>query len=214
MDGARIQQLVNRGYALSAFRVGMPHVWYRPTGPVSPISPASQLGTLNAAFSADDYRFAKSQPYAKALWSVLVDASQTAVGDYLVGQFTWFVAAQDPLLPVLAVQCNHALSIVRPTSNRSLGRVRGLDGDTRSAETPVMTGWPASLLQGTKGEKPDTGIPGAARDPWYAALLPAVTGVAIETDDIAIDENGNRYQISSTELTPKGWRLSMELADG
>ena len=209
-----IQAQINAGYGIAASVLGTPCPQYRATSPANPLS--TQIGTLQAAFDVDPkFSFAKPSAYGKAFWYGLFDPTNCLVGDYLVGPAgTFFIASIEPLHPTECVQCNHVLSFTRPTSNRALGRVHGLDGDTRSTETPTMTGWPASLLQGTKGEKPDTGIPGEARDPWFAVLLPAVTGVSIDTDDITTDENGNRYQISSTELTPKGWRLSMELADG
>ena len=214
MSASVIQQQINAGYGIAATVLGSPCAQYRPTGPTNPL--ATQVATLQAAFDIDaKFTFGKPSQPGKPLWYGLFDPTTCLVGDYLVGvSGTFFIASIEPLHPVECVQCNHVLSIVRPTSNRALGRVRGLDGDTRSTETPIMTGWPVALLQGTKGEKPDTGIPGEARDPWFAVMLPALVGVSIDTDDIATDENGNRYQVSSTELTPKGWRLSMELADG
>ncbi len=208
MDGSRIQSLVNRGYALSAQRVGLPHTQFRPSGPGNPLAAANLLATLSAAFSVDNYRFGRPSDYGKPEHQALVDGSQLLVGDYLVGPAgTYFIAALDPLVPILAISCNTILNVRHPAAPASTGLV-GYGGDVASAETVVMTGWPSSLLEGTKGEKPDSGLPGDARAAWYQVLMPAAVGVSILPYDILIDAAAHRYKVSSAELTSKGWRLT------
>ncbi len=213
MDGSRIQSLVNRGYALSAQRVGLPHNQFRPSGPGNPLVPANLVQTLPAAFSADNYAFRRPQAYATPVWTALVDGSQTQVGDYLVGAATWFVAAQDPLLPIEVVQCNATGSFVRPSAAGRGGGRQGYGGDVKSTEASLLTAWPMALLQGTKGERGDVPLPGDVRMPWFTAFLPSVGGVELLTDDILLDGDGHRYKLSSTEKSPRGWRLTLMLAE-
>ena len=208
MDGSRIQALVNRGYALSAQRVGLPHDHYRPSGPGNPLAPANLLNTLPAAFSVDNYKFTRAPDYGKPERQALVDGSKMAVGDYLVGPAaTYFIAGLDPLVPIVAVECNAVLTFTRPgKANPGYGSVGYEQPDPGMS---LMAGWPSSLIQGTKGEKADDGLPRDSRQPWYAALLPALAGVEIRTDDEATDGQGHRYLVSSAELTSRGWRLSL-----
>ena len=72
-----------------------------------------------AAFTVPDGKFAKPNGYGAALWYGVFDAAYTRPGDYLVQDSgTWFVAAQQPLLPVLCVQTNRIVSFVRAGSAR------------------------------------------------------------------------------------------------
>lgn len=208
MDGTRIQALVNRGYSLSAQRVGLLHSHYRPFGPGNPIAPSNLIGSLPAAFSVDRYKFGREDGYGTPEHQALVDGSALVVGDYLVGPSgTYFVAALDALVPILAIECNAVLSVRHPAPPTNTGLV-AYGGDVAVAEVEVMTGWPASLLEGTKGEKPDSGLPGDARAAWYQVLMPACAGVAILPYDILIDASGHRYKVSSAERTDKGWRMT------
>ncbi|MGI4793136.1 MAG: hypothetical protein ACRYG8_03440 [Janthinobacterium lividum] len=211
MDGSRIQSLVYRGYALSAARVGLPYQHYQPSGPSNPLAPANLLGMLPAAFSVDRYKFQREDGYGTPEHQALVDGSQIVVGDYLVGPSgTYFIGALNPLVPILAIECNGVLSFTRPgVATPGFGAVGYGQADPGTA---LLTAWPASLLQGTKGEKADDGLPRDSRQPWYAALLPAVGGAEIRTDDEAVDARGHRYTVSSAELTDKGWRLSLAYA--
>ena len=51
MDGSRIQAKVNRGYAIAASRLGLPHAHFRPLGPGAALDAANRLPRdLPAAF--------------------------------------------------------------------------------------------------------------------------------------------------------------------
>ena len=74
---------------------------YRPRGAESPLSARNRFLRLHAAFSGLDGRFARPNGYGNALWYGVFDAAYTLPGDYLVQQdSTWFIAAQQKLLPV------------------------------------------------------------------------------------------------------------------
>jgi hypothetical protein len=207
MDGAFLQSKIYYGYAKSAQYIGTPFNQFRPTSATNPVAGAP-IATLNASFNAQDMKYSKPNPYAKPLWFALVDGRLTAVGDYLIGASgTFFIAAMQPLLPILAVECNRTINVLRPQQLAGTGTV-GYGGDTVANETVLMTGWPASVLQGTKGEKGDTDLPGDVRNPWWAVLFPYFPGVALRTGDIITDDLTRRYIISSAELTDLGWRLT------
>lgn len=208
MDAATLQQRLYKGYAKAAQYIGPLYNVFRPSDPLSPFS-GGPVATLNASFNAMDMSYGKPNLYGKPLWYALVDGTQTMVGDYLINDSqTFFIAAMQPILPILAVDCNRTISVLRPQQQDGVGAV-GYGGDTDANETPLMTGWPASVLQGTKGEKGEVNLPGDVRNPWWAMLMPAFPGVVLQSADIVTDDIGRRYIISSAELTDLGWRCTM-----
>ena len=72
-----------------------------------------------------------------------------------------------------------------------------------------MVGWPASVLQGSKGEHNPTGLPLDVKNPWWLALLSASSGLTIKLGDVVDDEDGNTYWVHQAEPTDLGWRLKL-----
>lgn len=208
-----IQQAIYAGAAAGAQASGQPHQVYRPIDAMSPVNPDSLVATLPAAFSADlRYGFKSAHDYTKPTWSCAIDGRVTRPGDILVGpSATWFIASMEPLLPILVVRCSGTVSIARPTATSGIG-VLPPGGDVVAEEVVVMAGWPASILQGTKGEKADSGLPDDTRAPWAAILMPQFAGVEIRTDDVLTDDQGRRYILSGCERTYLGWRLTAAYA--
>ena len=208
-----IQQAIYAGAAAGAQASGRPHQVYRPTDALAPIGPDSLVATLPAAFSADlRYGFKSAHEYTKPTWSCVIDGNQTKPGDILVGaNATWFLASMEPLLPIVAVRCDAIVTISRPTSSRGIGALPP-GGDVVAQEVAIMSGWPASVLQGTKGEKDDSGLPDDTRAPWVAIMMPAMPGVDVLTDDVISDDQGRRFTISGCERTYMGYRLTAAYA--
>jgi hypothetical protein len=194
-----------------------PFAQYRANGASNPLS--NQIGTLPVWVTADpslmgERAFNRAKPdevYAG------LDPDLTDPGDYLVGATsvnnnveTFFIASQDSPMPTRLVLCNSVLTISRPTKSAPGASAYG--GNISANETPVMTGWPCSIIQGTKGEAGVSKLPGDVRAPWFTCLLPSYQSVQIKSFDIAVDAHGTRYVISSTELTAMGWRLTLSYA--
>lgn len=211
MDFAKLQNKVYAGYAKAALRIGPLYGVYRPASPLDPLG-LGPVATLNASFNAEDMTYSKPNKYGKPTWFCLVDGTQVMVGDYLINDSqTFFIAAMQPILPILAVDCNRTISALRPQQQTAVGQV-GYGGDIDATETPLMVGWPASVLQGTKGEKADAILPGDTRNPWWSILFPAFPGVVLRSSDVLIDDIDRRYVISSAELTDLGWRITAQQA--
>jgi hypothetical protein len=209
-----IQKQVWKGYALAGGILGTAVTQYRPSGPLDPLSPGNIVSiTLKASFDPDTYKYGKSGLYGKPIWYALVDGSQIETGDYLrtpAGD-TYFVAALQHLLPIACVRCDRTIWVRRPFSADGVGAL-SYGGDEAGQETAIMSGWPASVLQGTKGGQGEVKLPGDERMPWYVVLLPAVPEVQIKSFDVLADDLGRRYKVSSAELTGLGWRLTAALA--
>lgn len=213
MNGARLQALIySKGYAKTADKIGLPHTIYRPTSAVNPtpISNANVIGTLNAHFRVDD-GLTQFNNYGKAVWRGWFDGTKTQVGDYLVGaDGTYFIAAQQPLLPPLCVQCNSTINITRPGDPAPYGAL-GYNGG--ASDIALMTGWPASILAGPKGEKNEVGLPGDVKQSWWSILMPAWDGVLLTASDVMTDQNGRRFIGASIELTDMGYRITAQMAN-
>lgn len=210
MDGEKIQLKLYKGYAKAARVVGTTYTHFRPTSVSNPMDIANQLADIKMTLNACDMKYGKPNAYGKATWYGIFDGTQGQVGDYFNGiEGVFFVAAMQQLLPILMVSCNRVITIARPSMETGPGAI-GYGGDTKAGEVNLMANWPASVLQGSKGEKNDVGLPGDTKNPWFTVLLPYWNGVTLRTSDIISDEIGGRYRVSSAELTDLGWRLTAQ----
>ena len=208
MDGATLQKRVYRGYSIAAPKIGLPNDLYRAINPLNPITMANKVATLPVSYNAEDMKYGKPNKYGKSTWYAILDGAQTKVFDYLKGpQGTFFIAAQQAILPILAVECNRILNVYRPQQETGIG-AQPYGGDLAGNETALMIQWPASVLQGTKGEKSESALPGDVRMAWWQILMPYYAGVNIRSDDIITDDLNRRYVLSSVELTDLGYRIT------
>lgn len=209
MDAATLQARIYSGYAKAAKRIGYTTAHYRPSSASNPIAAGNKLTDLFASFNAEDMGYRKANKYGHPTWFGLFDGSLTQVGDYLTNaqDGTFFIAAQQTALPILLVSCNRTIDVMRPQQQAGVGAL-GYGGNTAATESPLMTGWPAAVLQGPKGEKNEVGLPGDVKTPWWSILLPSFPGVVLRSGDIVADDLQRRYVIGSAELTDLGWRLS------
>jgi len=206
MDSATLQARIFKGYGKAAQRIGPVNTVYRASSAIAPLG--ATVTTLNASFNAEDMKYGHPNKYGKPTWFGVFDGTLVHVGDYLTGpQGTFFVAAMQLTLPILMVECNRTINVMRPQQQTGIGAV-GYGGDTDANETLLMQGWPASVLQGTKGEKSETHLPGDVRMAWWSILMPQYAGVVLRSDDIITDDLSRRYVVSSAELTGAGWRIT------
>lgn len=206
MDGTKLQDKIYKGYGQAAKRIGFDYQQFRATSANNPLS-STAIRALSASFTTN-FSYSTPNKYGQAAWLGLFDATLCAVGDILVGEGgTFFIAAMQSTLPIYVVQTNRTVSVLRVSMDDGVG-LGGYGGDTPSTEVPLMAGWPASVLQGTKGEANPANLPGDIRTPWWAILMPAWPGIVLRTSDIILDELGRKYVISSAELSDMGWRCT------
>jgi hypothetical protein len=206
MDGTKLQAKIYKGYGQAAKRIGFDYQQFRATSASNPLS-STALQTLPASFTTN-FSYSAPNKYGQATWLGLFDARTFQPGDFLVGQQgTFFVAAMQDTLPIYCVQTNRFVSVTHVVQDQSVG-LGAYSGGTKAAEVPLMTGWPASILQGTKGEGNDTKLPLDVRTPWWAILMPAYPGIVLRTSDVIRCDLGRKYIISSAELTDMGWRCT------
>lgn len=203
MDGVTLQDRISRGMGVAARRTGSEHEVFRPDGPRSPLRRSNRRIRLPASFNAEDAQFAKPAAYGRALWWGVFDAAYTAPGDYLVGAHgTFFIAAQQPLLPVLCVQTNRTISVGRPVGV-ARGTV-GYGGVQLADAAPLLLNWPASVL-GVDGGAPGV-LPGDGGLGTVTVLLPRLP-LALRTGDLVLDDVGRTLVAATVEETALGWRV-------
>lgn len=214
MNGATVQARIWKGYAKSASVLGFSCQFYRPTpwdgSPWTGNFLGTSTSTLPVSLNAEDMKYGKPNKYGKATWYALVDGTSLQAGDYFIGpQGTFFIAALQPLLPILAVSCNRTVSIYRPQTQTGVG-AQPYGGNTASNQVLLVSGVPCSILQGTKGEKSEANLPGDTRSPWWSILMPGLGRVM--PDDIIIDDLEQRYVVSSPEQSDLGLRITAMMA--
>lgn len=216
MDGPTIQARVYAGYARAAKVIGLPYSQYRPTGAATPLG--SLIGTIKAAFdSSPSYEFKQPNEYGDPTWFALLDDATVANGDYLIGNGqVYFVAAKQFLLPVVAIDCNRTVALIRPAAPGSPTGTQPYGGTVYSAEVAALgslngdgslnVGWPASILLAGRAGKA-TPLPMAVNGAGWRILMPSSVPITIGEDDAFVDDLGRRYLVEAAELTDLGWRI-------
>jgi hypothetical protein len=212
MLGETVQDREYYARGLVARKIGASFDAYRPTGSSNPLGDAYRYMKLYAAFELANGGFKKANTYGDAGWYGLFDASYTQPGDYLVaGDRVLFIASQQPLLPVLCIQTNRVVDVMRPALQTNVG-TNAYGGYTSNGSSVLAAGWPASVLGIGGGGTSGTGLPTDQSMPAFIVLMPKVPTVIFSPGDIMNDDLGRTIVIASTELTDLGWRLSARLA--
>lgn len=225
MDAAKLQSKVYGGYAKAAKRIGFDYTVYRPLNPpgTPPIaryalSPLNKVTTVKAAFSNSNqvgFPFNKPNDYKSILWSGLFDGGVTQPGDYLVnpGKDTWYIAAQQHLLPNLCVQCSHSLSVWRDNADNSIGAV-GFGGVSPANETPIVYEFPGAMQWTREGAHPVADLPSdLIRKGGWLIFLPAIPNVTLKERDVISDDQGRRFVAMSVYLSDLGYRILAEMLE-
>ena len=211
---AGVRAALREGYAKVAARLGAPYTMARPQGASAPL--AVTRGTRQASFSAEDYRYAKPAGYGDATMYGWFDFDGVQVCDYLTGEGrTLFVAAMQPMLPILAVLCN---AVVRLTRHNAFGAPGDGTGAAVGAapysaveeagDEALLTGWPASVLLGGRSSgRGETDLPASVLQTGFVVLLPPSVPLEILHGDTLADDLGRRFSVVAAERSDLGWRL-------
>ena len=185
---------------------------YRPAGPFEPLSVANRFLQLQAGFLPAGGGVGRNADYDDAEWHGILDASYTRPGDYLAtADRTYFIAAQQSLLPILCILTNRIISIGRAFGLGSAG-VSTYNGYGAGSTSPVATGWPASVrgIGGTTAGL--AGLPTSQPALQVTVLLPPIPTVQIGSADMVYDDLGRTMVVTTAELSELGWRMSCKLA--
>lgn len=224
MDAAKIHAKIYAGRGKAALRLGLLYDVMRPVTASDPFS--NKVTTLNAAFNNTDNKYLKANHPGDPLWYSDLDGRQTQPGDYLVGaNSTYFIAAQQPLLPIICVECNRTVRMTRPVvpvpeSESDNVSVMPYSGRCQSADESVdvlgsrpqgglpAVGWPASVLFGKGKLRNATALKaGTPEQLGWQIMLPGSVPLVFQPGDVLVDDLGNQFSVSGAELSDTGWRL-------
>lgn len=190
------------GWGKVALYLGVTCQQYRPAGTSEVITPGNLVGPLAAFFSPSEP--SQEQPQ----WIGQFDFSGSLPGDYLVtpSGVSYFIGTQQPFLPIICVQTNSIVSLVRPAGiSGILGS--GYSGVVISSDNTLLESWPASLLAAGKakqGELPDDEGLGV-----WVLLLPALP-VTPAVADLVTDGLRRCFVVTAAEVTSLGWQLHVK----
>lgn len=213
IDAATIQARIDRGSGIAAAKLGEACDWRRPVSALAGPVAATSLGTTKAWLNPDA-AFGRVLPnlYGKPVLGALCDRSLLQVGDYLFAQSgTYFVIAAQPLLATAVVQCTSTITVSRPHGNTGAGP-QPYGGRTASTDTPLMVGWPVSILASGRTQTGRADLPSDVPNKGMTGLLPSFPGVVLRTSDRIADDQGRAFVISAAELSDLGWRLDLVLS--
>ena len=210
MDGARLEDRIRWGFNIAARATGASTDAYRPRTAHDPLAAINRYLRLHATFSGVQGGFTHTNVYGNALWHGLFDAAYTLAGDYLVQDSgTWFIASQQKLLPVLCVRSERVVSFSRASTQTSTG-VNSYGGITAENTMPLMTSWPASVVNSSGAGRPSANLPSDNSVPSWTVLLPYCPGVILRPADLMGDDLGRNAVVTAAELTSLGWRLAVK----
>ena len=98
------------------------------------------------------------------------------------------------------------VSFTRPAALTNPG-VSGYGGYTRADAEPLLSGFPASVLNAGMAGLDPTDLPSDVVPESWQVLLPAVCEPVLRTGDLMRDDLGRTGVVSSAELSDLGWRL-------
>lgn len=212
MRAVRILDRLHWGWNVAARNLGESATAYRPKDAGDPLTPANRYLRLPALFTPIGGGTDKPVGYGVALFTGVFDASYTRPGDYLVQpDRTWFIAAQDAMLPPLCVETNRTVVFARPAQPVSTG-ANPYSGVTAASSRALTGPWPASVLGASSGGRSEAGLPTDLAVAYWTVLLPPVPGVMLAASDLMSDDLGRNGVIAAAELTRLGWRLTVREA--
>ena len=209
MTPVLLQDRVQRGLGVAARRIGAVHDVLRPRGNGPPLARANRVLRLHASFNAEDPSYRKPQGFGRSMWWGVFDSAYTRCGDYLAGHdATYFVAAQQALLPVQCVRTNRVVTAWRPLGAGGAG-ASGYGGVRELSDERLIERWPASILMRAGGGSGS--LPGEAGAGSWTVLLPRLP-VALRSADLLRDETDQGYLVEAAEESDLGWRLIVRSA--
>jgi len=212
MDSRKLQDRLYFGLGLSARHVGQTANAFRPVGPFDPLNKGNRFLRLPAAFVPARGGGDTTNTYGQPLWHGIFDASYTRAGDYLIlGSKIFFIASQEPLLPVLCVMTNRTISVSRPTLQTATG-TNPYGGFTANSSSALMSRWPASVLGEDRFTTTAANLPTDQAIPYWNVVVPAPADVLLGPGDMITDDIGRSAVISGSELTILGWRIIAKMA--
>lgn len=212
MDGPGIDQKIRFGYYKASQKLGKDFDLYRSPNTITPLNPLNLQGSVKAVFTIA-WDWMKANKPGNSIWFVLTDGRNSSgilnvrECDFLVsGTQTFFILAKQYQMPMLAVECNSRIRIIRPDQSTGPG-VQPYAGYTPAGSHVLVDEMPVSNFLDRIGERAITKLPTDSKQSSWIILMPKIDGTDIRTGDIIIDETNQNYIITLSEKTEFLWRM-------
>jgi len=204
MNQAELLGKIAAGNARVAQYLGTSCSQYRPDGASNPIVAGNLIGVLPVFLTPSE----KLQEHPE--WIAEFDYSDTLQGDYFVTVTgtTYFIAAQVAFAPIVCMQTNAIVSLVRPEGITAVG-TGGYSGVIALSADTLLSDWPVSVAasgRAKQGEVPNDD--GLSAWVFLLPLLPIIPMVA----DIITDNLQRTFIVNAAEHTSLGWQLHAKQA--
>lgn len=198
MDAQRLRDLMARGFAAAASKLGTPFDIYRPRGSYTPLCERNHVAKTLAAFEPENKRAGRA---LGPIWRGVFEFKFAVPGDYFTnGTQTLFLASQVYNLPPQCVLTNRVISLSRPSLTAQAAYSRSYP----SATAKVASGWPAAMTERGGGSSDPLGASRNAGD--WELMLPATFPDA-RVGDVISDVAGAHFTTLQAEQGSLGWRL-------
>lgn len=202
---AYIQGKIYYGYAKAAKYIGTSYAQYRASVPFDPISSPNFLRNILMSPNVS-WDYMKANKFGNSLWQIIIDGRLTRVCDYLVGQQTFYITSQEPLLPIQGVECNDVVSVYRPTQPSGIGNI-GYVADLPTTRTTIMTNMPVSRLLVSRSDELKLKLPVDAGFPRWIIYMPNIDGAEVHINDHVTNTMGEQFVVVNNEITEFGFRI-------
>ncbi len=214
MSFAHIQDRISYGYGKAAKKLGKLYSIYRAVSGINPLSLSNLIGETYVSPNVS-WDYMKANKSANTLWQLCVDARAVNTDDYLVGEdFTFFIDADQPLLPVNGYECNRIVRVTRPTKSLLPGENQ-YGGYKPDDVLEILLNAPISIILATgRPAANNFNLPLDAGLCRYNFYIPNLPNVDIRIGDLIDDDRGVRVVINGIEETSLGFRgtaLSQEV---
>ena len=140
-----IQTKLDKAHKKVGLKLGQQFGLFRPIINTSILDTENWLANILATFTLSD-SYTTALNWSVPVWTCYTDAAQIAEGDFLYDEDinrTFFILARQPLLPVLALECPHRVSI------KTVGYGNGGTGFAPNATTEFAIDLPAFVQYGS-----------------------------------------------------------------
>jgi hypothetical protein len=214
MNAAQLQDCLHRAAGRSAAIAGETCDLFRPTDPMHPLSPTNRILRLHAVFLPIGGGLRRPVQQNQLVWEGLFDAAYTRPGDILRRArdgAVFYIAAQQPLLPVLCVHALRIITITRP----STANVAGLNlygGAIAATQTTIAEGWPSAITSLATQGTGQAGLAAELATGTWQIQLPTSLKLQLRTTDRISDDQGRIGIIASAETSDLGTTLIVRQA--
>ena len=206
MDYSKLQDRIYKGLGTAARQIGIWSDAFRPIPGKVPLDREGRFLRLPVVFEPLA-SWNTLETSDQVLWQGIFDGAYTRVGDYIVsGTSTYFIAAQDPLQPIVCIRSNQVISVSRPPPP-PLSSTNAYGGYSQSPPSALLEQCPAAILIENKTASSKAGLPTDQIIPYWTILLSKTFDIVISAGDIIKDDLGRTAIVTYAQSIASGWRL-------